>query len=153
MVSHLVLPYEWVECSNASSCLHVIHSPFSHSELNAMPRVWVRAMFPDCEIAADSLCWVDENKQMHREDGPAFEDDEGTVMWYQHGRIHRSGSPAVIEANGSEEWWVDGKLHRVDGPAVTTPDGVAEWWMNDELYVWDDVEGLPKQVMVKAPSA
>ena len=61
--------------------------------------------------------YYNEQNELHREDGPAVEEADGTKYWYVNGKCHRLDGPAVEWADGSKEWWVNGKLHREDGPA------------------------------------
>ena len=76
--------------------------------------------------------YVFENEagQFHREDGPAFEYDNGDKEWYLNGQQHREDGPAVEYGNGYKEWWLNGKLHRVDGPAVEHNNGYKAWYLN-----------------------
>jgi len=56
-------------------------------------------------------------------------DGFGDELWYNEGgQLHREDGPAVKDADGTEEWWRDGELHRDDGPAITWADGTEEWW-------------------------
>ena len=61
------------------------------------------------------------NGELHREDGPAYDDGEGCKAWYLHGKKHREGAPAVENPDGSRCWFLNGELHREGGPAVETP--------------------------------
>jgi hypothetical protein len=47
--------------------------------------------------------------RLHREDGPAFTNSSGGVIWYFKGKIHREDGPALIWSNGAKEWWLRGK--------------------------------------------
>ena len=70
--------------------------------------------------------WWRDNK-LHREDGPAVEED-GFEEWHWHGSLHRNGGPAII-ARGGKEWWVHGQRHREDGPAMDHEDGHKQYWL------------------------
>lgn len=50
-----------------------------------------------------------KDDQFHREDGPACEYNNGTVVWYYKDRIHRLNGPAIIYYNGFKEWWYENK--------------------------------------------
>ncbi len=90
------------------------------------------------------LRWT-KNGQMHRENGPAVEYDNGDCEWFINGVRHREDGPAIIRTTEnkksdlndfhyhasvgffparstkfvkSEEWWVNGKLHRENEPAI-----------------------------------
>lgn len=56
----------------------------------------------------DAYVWYDETNQLHREDGPACEGDDGSVYYVVNGVRHREDGPAVIKANGHKEWWLNG---------------------------------------------
>jgi hypothetical protein len=71
---------------------------------------------------------------LHREDGPACTDRDGTKMWYINDMCHREDGPAVVYPNGRFEWWVNGKRHRVDGPSAIYSDGILEWCLNDYQF-------------------
>jgi hypothetical protein len=115
-----------------------------------------------------SVEWRTPLGDLHREDGPAVEGDDGQKQWWVDGKLHRVGGPAVVTPWGDEQWcenghthrddgpavtseshksWYrHGRRHRVDGPAVETKDGRDEWWVNgrklteDEFYRYVDQE-------------
>ena len=39
--------------------------------------------------------WYDKKGELHREDGPAVEWNDGTKEWYRHGKLHRVDGPAI----------------------------------------------------------
>lgn len=44
--------------------------------------------------------------------------------------LHRLDGPARLESNGSESWFKRGYFHRMGGPATTDAfDGTEEWWI------------------------
>src|ERR1035437_4084494 len=45
----------------------------------------------------------------HREDGPAYEGEDGTRSWHLDGLRHRADGPAIVWADGKVEYWIDGK--------------------------------------------
>ena len=51
--------------------------------------------------------WKNENDELHRVDGPAFEDSNKNYKWYLNGKHHRIGGPAIIYGK-YEEFWLDG---------------------------------------------
>ena len=57
-------------------------------------------------------------------------DKHGEIWKNEKGQIHREDGPAYINSNGTQEWWFNGKLHREDGPAVVRNDGLYQWWVN-----------------------
>ncbi len=52
--------------------------------------------------------------RLHRDDGPAVECTDGTLYWYQHGKItmygklHRDDGPAIIYSDGNQYWYQHG---------------------------------------------
>ncbi len=74
-----------------------------------------------------------EKGELHRTDGPAIEDEDGSRAWFIHGKRHRTDGPATEWANGYRAWWLNGKRHRIDGPAVVDADGSCEWWVDGEF--------------------
>jgi len=63
--------------------------------------------------------------------------DNGTVEWYQNGKLHRTDGPAIIYSDGYQEWYLNGKQHREDGPAVVYSNGYQEWYQDDKLHRTD----------------
>lgn len=56
----------------------------------------------------------------------------GGVMWKNvKGQLHREDGPAIEYNNGDKSWWVNGKYHRLDGPAREWSKGDKSWWVND----------------------
>lgn len=76
----------------------------------------------------------DDQKRLHREDGPALTMPNGTKKWYRHGVLHRIDGPALEFANGSKHWYQNGLRHREDGPAVKLANGDLQWWLNGDLH-------------------
>ena len=79
-----------------------------------------------------TIRWYNEDGQLHREDGPAYERADGYKSWYLNGQLHREDGPAWEWANGAKQWWINGRLHREDGPAYEGADGTKQWWLNDQ---------------------
>ena len=53
---------------------------------------------------------------------------DGTRRYYNRsGQLHRTDGPAIEDADGSAEWYQNGRLHRTDGPAIKWDDN-DEWW-------------------------
>ena len=83
--------------------------------------------------------WIDRHgypiqKKLHREDGPALEEADGSKFWYLNGKLHREDGPAVEYPDGSKSWCLNGIRHREDGPAIEHPDGTKEWWLNGKEF-------------------
>ena len=75
--------------------------------------------------------WCNNQGQLHREDGPAFEWANGNKEWWLNNRRHREDGPAIEKVNGTKAWFLNNQLHREDGPAIEWADGDKEWWLND----------------------
>ena len=56
--------------------------------------------------------WRLEDGKLHREDGPAVEDDSGYTAWCLNGRLHKEDGPALRDAMGDFVFYIDG--HRLD---------------------------------------
>ena len=76
----------------------------------------------------------------HRLNEPAFEDKNGTKVWYKNNKLHRLDGPAVERSNETKQWWVKGKLHRLDGPAIENESGLKEWWIEGKRLPTKKVE-------------
>ena len=87
-----------------------------------------------------------EMTKLHREDGPAYEDADGSREWFINGKRHREDGPAIEYANGDEEWYLNGKRHREDGPAIEWANGSKWWYLNGKCHredgpAYEDVDG------------
>jgi len=51
-------------------------------------------------------------------------------VWYLNGKLHREDGPAAIDPNGTKRWYLNGKRHREDGPAEIHADGSKRWYLN-----------------------
>lgn len=56
-----------------------------------------------------TICWYNEEDQLHREDGPAYELADGTKKWWLNGKLHREDGPAIEWANGIKSWYLNGQ--------------------------------------------
>ena len=48
------------------------------------------------------------NVNLHREDGPPINCDNGTVMYFLNRKLHREDGPAIIRKNGTIEYYING---------------------------------------------
>ena len=46
--------------------------------------------------------------------------------------LHREDGPAIENNSGAKYWYLNGMFHREDGPAVEWSDGSVNWYINDE---------------------
>ena len=78
--------------------------------------------------------WMNEEGKIHREDGPALENLDGSKVWYINGKCHREDGPAFErEDDEYKAWWVNGERHRIDGPAREDNYGWKEWWHHNKF--------------------
>lgn len=89
--------------------------------------------------------FYDNQKRLHREDGPSVIMPNGTKKWYHHGVLHRIDGPALEFANGSKHWYQNGKRHRENGPALHFANGRQEWWINGYNHRTDGPAIIVKQ--------
>lgn len=129
MISHLSLPYNWVDCSDVGVCKEILHHPDSAENLNSYPKVWVESLISNCDLSEEAIVLFNDNKAIHNDNGPACQTTT-SKYWRINGVLHREDGPAIQYSGGSELWYLNGKLHREDGPALTTPGGEDQWWAN-----------------------
>ena len=58
----------------------------------------------------------------------------------KRGEYHREDGPAYEEDNGYKEWCINDKVHREDGPAVIWSDGEEWYYLYDNRYNKEDWE-------------
>jgi hypothetical protein len=55
-----------------------------------------------------------------------------TIEWLnEQGQLHREDGPARERKDGSKEWWVNDTIHRIDGPALEWTEGKMFWYVYD----------------------
>jgi 3-methyladenine DNA glycosylase Mpg len=60
-------------------------------------------------------------------------DEAGTKYWInENDELHREDGPAVEYMDGSKYWCINGKCHREDGPAAILIGICTSWYYNDE---------------------
>lgn len=115
------------------------------------------ASLVDSFNSINSIRFVDENEELHRNNGnPSFISNH-LILWYKNGKLHRkNGKPAIIRqmidkntnnnytnynlysiGTPKEEYWENGKLHREnDLPAVVFSDYTPHsyWFINGKLH-------------------
>lgn len=103
---------------------------------------------PAIESEDGAYAWCRDGKY-HREDGPAIKNIEGTEFWYLNGKLHRENGPAVAYSNGNKFWFRDGFHHREDGPAAEYSNGTKEYWYQDKLLNCSSDEELKSLLKLK----
>jgi hypothetical protein len=68
---------------------------------------------------------------------------EGCMLTVKN--LHREDGPAFENVDGSKEWYLDGQLHREDGPAVEWHFGAKDYYLNNKEYYsekdyWKEIE-------------
>jgi len=92
------------------------------------------------------------NDQLHRKDGPAVENANGTKEWWINDQLPREDGPAYEGANGRREWYINNLLHREDGPALEVCDGRKKWYLRGvefsekEFNQWHMKQNLNKKL-------
>jgi len=81
--------------------------------------------------------WKNDKNELHREDGPAVEYQDGSKEWRINGKLHRLDGPAVEWKDGHKEWWVHGEKHRINGPAIEYVNGDKFWCQYDVFHRLD----------------
>lgn len=77
------------------------------------------------------------NGKLHRLDGPAVVQSDGSEFWFHNGSLHRLDGPAVVQSDGTTAWKRHGKFHRLDGPAIEWANGSMTWIINGKYYSED----------------
>jgi len=68
-----------------------------------------------------------------------YVDDEGTIIWYnEKWELHRLDGPAVEDFDGTKEWYKEGKLHRLDGPAIEGGHGLELWYIKGKRFTEEE---------------
>lgn len=86
-----------------------------------------------------------EKRILHREDGPTVIAPDYTA-WYIDNRRHREDGPAYETEEGYKGWFANGVRHRVDGPAVEYSNGDTEWWVNGVKLWPEQIDELKKKI-------
>ncbi len=66
--------------------------------------------------------------------------DTDRVIWELDDKLHRTDGPAIIETDGTQKWYLNSKRHRTDGPAVIWANGTLVWCLNDREYTEQEWE-------------
>lgn len=90
-----------------------------------------------CFVCETGREWYSDGR-LHREDGPAFEGNDGVKKWYRNGLLHRVGGAAEIYPQGARAWLQDGLLHRTDGPALSYGGGSNCWYVRGRQFTRDE---------------
>jgi len=64
--------------------------------------------------------------------------NEDGTFWRLNDKLHREDGPAVEQADGSKSWWLNGQRHREDGPAAEYADGSKFWYLNGKQYTEEE---------------
>lgn len=66
-------------------------------------------------------------------------DYKGNKTWYnEDGQLHRLNGPAYEGANGSKEWYQNGLAHRLDGPSIELVNGDKYWHIEGGFYTEEE---------------
>lgn len=65
-----------------------------------------------------------------------IEDDYGNIYYIVNKQIHREDGPAYISWSGRKDWFVWDKRHRIDGPAITCKkSNLNSWYINNVEFL------------------
>ena len=79
------------------------------------------------QITIEKLITLDE---LYNLTNGKYVRNNGTIEYYQNGRLHRENGPAVERFDGTKFWYLNGERHREDGPAIELSDGTKSWYIN-----------------------
>ena len=96
-----------------------------------------------------TIRYYNDEEQLHREDGPAFEYSNGYKAWYLNGKLHRENGPSINYSN-FKAWYINGQLHREDGPAIEYVNGDKEYWINNNRINSSSQEEFLRLIKMKA---
>lgn len=77
--------------------------------------------------------WRLPNGDLHREDGPALEWNDGTKVWFQNNVMHRNDGPAYEGCDGALQWFV----HGTEVTAAEFRDWRAQF-LEEQKQRWED---------------
>jgi hypothetical protein len=84
--------------------------------------------------------YLNDEDALHRTDGPAIEEADGSKSWWVDGKRHRTDGPAYEWFDGSKEWYMNGQRHRLDGPAIEYTHIANMWWVRGINYSKEEFE-------------
>jgi len=96
-----------------------------------------------------TIRYYNDLDQLHREDGPAIENADGTKWWYLNGLCHREDGPAVEYASGEKHWYHNGQWHREDGPTLEYANGTKCWYFRGKRIFCETNEEFLKLMKLK----
>ena len=80
------------------------------------------------------------------------ESTDGNLQWYKDDKLHREDGPAIMNKNGTRAWAYRGEFHRTDGPAVIFSNGDIDWFVHGEkLDKAQIAEGLKTGALTNNP--
>jgi hypothetical protein len=91
--------------------------------------------------------------QLHREDGPAIQWDNGDQLWSYLGHFHRLNGPAIDIKQGNKEWFLGGGLYRNGGGIIDLDLPhlvIKEWWVNGKYCAVKSQEEFERLLKMKA---
>jgi len=72
----------------------------------------------------------------------------GAVLDYRDNNkiLHREDGPAIEFTSGTKHWHINGKRHRLDGPARVWSIGYTQYYINGRCYTKEDWERHPEVI-------
>jgi|GEM_PF-4502930 len=68
------------------------------------------------------------NGKLHGDKEPAVKFSNGSLGWYENGKLSRIGKPAFQSIDGDEIWAVEGVYHNANGPAIKIKGEQPKWY-------------------------
>ena len=66
--------------------------------------------------------------------------DGSRISINDEGQLHRENGPAIIYPGGTKEYFLNGKRHRIDGPAIEYRGKDFEYWYEGKYLPVDSTE-------------
>ena len=92
-----------------------------------------------------TVVYIDDNDQIHREDGPAIAWIDGFQSWYKHGKLHRENGPAIIYPNEHKCWFYNG-MKIIDNNMVVCFFDENKYLKRIQEFIIDNRPDLIKQI-------
>jgi hypothetical protein len=72
-----------------------------------------------------------------------YSDGTSSKIYSECKILHRKDGPAIEDLNGTMQWFINGKLSRLDGPAIEWKDGDKRFYINGVYLTEKKFEAHP----------
>ena len=90
---------------------------------------------------------VNDQSQVHRDDGPAIVRADGRKDWFVNGLRHRLDGPAIDYGHGRKEWFIDGTLVSTCKHQGGYGPGCWEHYFKYKADMWKLLKANPEQIV------